>query len=152
MVADRLKKARIDAGMTQGELAEKLDTHATVISRYESGRNQPTIGALYRVAKATGVDVAWIVSEETEEESVTVPKSWWSKLCNLYRGMAVMNPNAEQMPECLSKLTQNQRGHVLIDTTTVLTDLAVAHDGTTISEQITSFDPLAFAKRLFKPA
>lgn len=149
MVASRMRQARIAAGMTQADLAKALDTKAAVICRYESGKHQPTIGVLSRVAKATGVDVPWLVSDEIE--TVTVPKTWWTKLCNLYRGMAVMNPNAEQMPECLSKLTQYQRGLLLIDQTTVLTDRAVAHDGTTISEQNTTFDPLAFAKRLFAP-
>ena len=37
-MADRIKRLRIEAGMTQEELAEHLGTQKAIISKYESGR------------------------------------------------------------------------------------------------------------------
>jgi ribosome-binding protein aMBF1 (putative translation factor) len=46
--------ARGDAGLTQDELAKRMGTTATVISRLESGRVRPSTRTLERFAEATG--------------------------------------------------------------------------------------------------
>jgi ribosome-binding protein aMBF1 (putative translation factor) len=46
--------ARVRAGLTQEELAEKMDTSQSVIARLESGRSRPSTKTLERVAEATG--------------------------------------------------------------------------------------------------
>lgn len=45
-------KARLESGLTQTELAQKLKTNQANISRFESGRVTPTISFMARVAKA----------------------------------------------------------------------------------------------------
>lgn len=53
-----LAKAVIDArnraGLTQLELARKMRTTQPVVARLESGRTQPSMRTLQRLAKATG--------------------------------------------------------------------------------------------------
>lgn len=44
--------ARIKTGFTQKELAEKIGTKQSVISRLESGRANPSIGFLKKMASA----------------------------------------------------------------------------------------------------
>lgn len=39
MTGEQLKKMRLEAGLTQEELAEKIGTYKTVISRWENGRS-----------------------------------------------------------------------------------------------------------------
>jgi transcriptional regulator with XRE-family HTH domain len=42
------------AGLTQAELAEKMGTTQPVVTRMESGRVQPSLRTLHRLAQATG--------------------------------------------------------------------------------------------------
>lgn len=47
-----LIRARIEKGMTQEELARKIGTKQSVISRFESGRANPSVAFLKRLAQA----------------------------------------------------------------------------------------------------
>ncbi len=49
-----LIKKRIDQGLSQGELAEKIGTKQSSISRFESGTYNPTIDFLQKIA--SGLD------------------------------------------------------------------------------------------------
>lgn len=49
--------ARVAAGLTQGQLAERLGTTQSAISRLESGSQTPTLDTLYRLAEVFGVNL-----------------------------------------------------------------------------------------------
>ena len=51
-VIQAILDARIKQGVTQKELAQKIGTKQSVISRLESGRANPSIGFLKRLAQA----------------------------------------------------------------------------------------------------
>jgi len=53
-LASQLIAARSRAGLTQEELATRMETTRTVISRLESGRMKPSTRTLERYARATG--------------------------------------------------------------------------------------------------
>jgi ribosome-binding protein aMBF1 (putative translation factor) len=46
--------ARATAGLTQDELAKRMETTQSVIARLESGRTKPSTQTLERLASATG--------------------------------------------------------------------------------------------------
>jgi transcriptional regulator with XRE-family HTH domain len=46
--------ARVKAGLTQEQLARRMDTTQSVIARLESGRTRPSTQTLGRLAAATG--------------------------------------------------------------------------------------------------
>jgi ribosome-binding protein aMBF1 (putative translation factor) len=46
--------ARVRAGLTQEQLAQRMDTTQSVIARLESGRTRPSTQTLERLAAATG--------------------------------------------------------------------------------------------------
>lgn len=46
--------ARVKAGLTQEQLAERMETSQSTIARLESGRTMPSGRTLARYAKATG--------------------------------------------------------------------------------------------------
>ena len=50
-----LMRARIEAGLTQGELAERIGTKQSAISRLESGSAKPSFDMLVRLATALNV-------------------------------------------------------------------------------------------------
>jgi ribosome-binding protein aMBF1 (putative translation factor) len=54
-VASVLIKARTRAGLSQAELAKKMGTSQSTIARLESGSAKPSLSALERFAKATGM-------------------------------------------------------------------------------------------------
>jgi len=46
--------ARVKAGLTQEQLAQRMDTTQSVIARLERGRTRPSTQTLERLASATG--------------------------------------------------------------------------------------------------
>lgn len=50
----RISSWRLAAGLTQQELAQRVGTKQSVISRVEAGRSMPSISFIERCAKATG--------------------------------------------------------------------------------------------------
>ena len=53
-VAHALIAARVEAGLTQEEVAKRMGTTQSVVARLEGGRMLPSIKSLYRYAEATG--------------------------------------------------------------------------------------------------
>ena len=49
--------ARVTAGLTQEQLAQRMDTTQSVIARLESGRTRPSTQTLQRLAAATGTQL-----------------------------------------------------------------------------------------------
>lgn len=57
-----LIEARIKQGITQSDLAEKIGTKQSAISRFESGTYNPTLSFLHKVADALGAKLKVTVS------------------------------------------------------------------------------------------
>ena len=53
-MARELIAARSRAGLTQGEVAERMGTTQSVVARLESGRRTPSLRTVQRYAKAVG--------------------------------------------------------------------------------------------------
>jgi transcriptional regulator with XRE-family HTH domain len=56
-MASRLKAIRERRGLTQEQLAEKSGVSRTYLARLETGRQDPTLSTLEKLAKALGVKV-----------------------------------------------------------------------------------------------
>ena len=52
-----IKEARKSKGLTQKELGEKLGIGESRVSKYESGKENPTLATLQKIADALGVDL-----------------------------------------------------------------------------------------------
>ena len=57
-IAKTLIAARVKAGLTQEEVAERMGTTQSVIARLEAGNSLPSMKSLYRYAEATGTTPA----------------------------------------------------------------------------------------------
>ena len=53
-LARALIRARVEAGLTQEQLAQRMQTSQSAIARLESGRFRPSTKTLERLAAATG--------------------------------------------------------------------------------------------------
>lgn len=67
-VADRIRKARRTAGLSQQDLAEALGVQVSRLSNWEAGANRPRdLEAVARgVSEATGVPAMWILGFEPD--------------------------------------------------------------------------------------
>lgn len=53
-LARAMIEARVTAGLTQAQLAQRMATTQSVVARLESGRSRPSTQTLERLARATG--------------------------------------------------------------------------------------------------
>jgi transcriptional regulator with XRE-family HTH domain len=53
-----LRQARLDRKMTQEEVAERSGVHATEVSRIESGKRDPQVSTVQRLAEAVGLSAS----------------------------------------------------------------------------------------------
>ena len=51
---EKLMEERIKKGVTQKELAEKIGTKQSAVSRFESGRGNPTFSFMVKISDALG--------------------------------------------------------------------------------------------------
>lgn len=64
IIGENIKTARKKCGISQEQLAERLNTTKAAISRYELGQRNPKLEMLGRIAKATGVYVSDLVGSD----------------------------------------------------------------------------------------
>lgn len=62
---DALRRRRLEAGLSQEELAHRCDLHRTYISMLERGLKSPSLGVVKRLSGAVGVE-AWELVREAE--------------------------------------------------------------------------------------
>jgi transcriptional regulator with XRE-family HTH domain len=63
-----VKELRKEKGLTQEELAQRADLHESYISVIESGRRNPTWGAVRRISDGLGVPLIKLVQRADELE------------------------------------------------------------------------------------
>lgn len=54
-------KERIRSGLSQKELAERIGTKQSAISRFESGSYNPTLSFLFKITEALGAKIEFTV-------------------------------------------------------------------------------------------
>lgn len=64
-LVDALIEARVKAGLTQAQVAQRMGTTQAVVARLEGGRARPSTRTLERFAKATGTSLKISFEPET---------------------------------------------------------------------------------------
>jgi transcriptional regulator with XRE-family HTH domain len=67
--AQLIQDARRAAGLTQAELADRLRTTQSVVSRWERGRDEPRLSTLDRIMRACGRRLSLQVEDDTVDRS-----------------------------------------------------------------------------------
>ena len=65
MIADRIRRARLAAGLTLGALGEKVGVSHTAIQKYEKGLMTPSSSQLLKLARACGVRTEYFFRTHT---------------------------------------------------------------------------------------
>jgi transcriptional regulator with XRE-family HTH domain len=67
-IFDRIRAARLAAGLTQKQLASRLGTHQSVVAGWERGL-APRAHRLPQIAAALGVPVAALITDQSDDAS-----------------------------------------------------------------------------------
>jgi DNA-binding XRE family transcriptional regulator len=68
---DKLRSLRTKAGLTQLDIAEKLDVSAAAIGAWENGRAKPRLTKLGQLAELLGTSAADLMGEDTSEAAIS---------------------------------------------------------------------------------
>jgi transcriptional regulator with XRE-family HTH domain len=69
MFHHNLKRLRAAAGLTQAELAAKLNTPLRTVQNWEQGHREPGLDALRPIARALGVSVDELLADEPAKKN-----------------------------------------------------------------------------------
>lgn len=64
-IAQRIKSARRAAGLTQAELAERIDISTNAVAKLENELMAPSLMTLVNTANALGIDINYLLTDET---------------------------------------------------------------------------------------
>lgn len=83
-LGQNIKKYRKEQGLTQVELAKRIDAIQTDVHRWEAGKIMPSIESIRKLAKALGVSVDSLLFTEKERKHLKVgDKEFLEKLKDL---------------------------------------------------------------------
>lgn len=68
---DKLRSLRTKAGLTQLDIAEKLDVSAAAIGAWENGRAKPRLTKLGQLAELLGTSAADLMGEDASETAIS---------------------------------------------------------------------------------
>lgn len=71
-LADAVKKARLELGLTQEEVADKCDTDVRTIINMEMGRGNPKLKTLFKVVRALKIDARELFDDGPQSDSPSV--------------------------------------------------------------------------------
>ncbi len=77
-IGERIKSARKQAGMTQQELAERLETSYVGISLWESGKRRPKPESLKRIAEVLNIPTAFFTETGNMSEQEVLDFISWA--------------------------------------------------------------------------
>ncbi len=142
VVANNIREIRIAKGLTQTELGKIIGKEYHSVNRWERAKAEPSFSNIESIAQALGVDPLLLMQKKAVER-VSIPRMWLDRFMRVYRGMAVMNPQAEEVPEELLKLTENQPTD-LLTSSYVIQDTCVNSSGA-VTYQSESYSPDAYS-------
>ena len=127
-----LKQLRIQASMTQKELAEKLHVSRNAVFNWEKGKREPGLDRLEKISKLFMVKPSYLLGYETEFikpqnslknslNNITLLKTNNQKLENVVRSFSRLNSKGQEKAveqlELLAKIPEYQKEQLQSDPT-----------------------------------
>lgn len=101
---ERLRKLRKENGLSQAEMAKKLNVHQTAVSQWEQGRTTPDMQTLIKISQLFSVSTDYLLGE-TEQKGATaqgndfVLNEHEKDLISAYRRKTAMQPAVDRLLE-----------------------------------------------------
>lgn len=127
-----LKQLRVQASMTQKELAEKLHVSQNAVFNWENGKREPGLDMIEKIAKLFMVKPSYLLGYETEFikpqnslknslNNITLLKTNNQKLENVVRSFSRLNSKGQKKAveqlELLAKIPEYQKEQLQSDPT-----------------------------------
>lgn len=94
-IGSNIRMVRETTGISQTELANRVGTNKSAISRYENGTQTPSLNTLMRVADAMSVDLVDLIKEKTTLPLGNAVSGFdWMQELNI--NLTEMNPTVRQ--------------------------------------------------------
>ena len=106
LLGARIKKLRNSAGLTQAQLAERVDISDEFLSRMERGAKAPSLHTAEKVARALGVSM----KEVFDFEAVPAADSKTARLEGLVSYLAAVDEAIVQDVQAMAKALVESRG------------------------------------------
>jgi transcriptional regulator with XRE-family HTH domain len=110
-----LAKVRQEAGLTQGQLADRLGCHKMTVQRVEQGLLELSVSLAERIQEVLGVSAAWLLTNDFEATEITPEgRPWYKRDFEMHQvrattwGKAVLPPPKET-PNQLATLTEQYK-------------------------------------------
>ena len=82
-MGDKIKKLRIDAGLTQSQTAERLGISTSTVGMYEHGRRRPDNEMLIKIGKLFSVTTDYLLGlDEQSNEATEIIEKMSSRIRN----------------------------------------------------------------------
>ena len=97
--AEAVRQARLQAGLTQQQLAGRLGTTQSAVSRWERGQDEPRISTLSEILAACGLRLRLQVDADVDRAQIRqplamTPQQRLESVVNLSRTRAAASPAA----------------------------------------------------------
>lgn len=86
---ERLKEARINAGLTQEQLAEKLGMGKSTIAGYEKGNREPSMYTIKNIMDILNIDANFLWQDEMNDSLELIVSSYEWNIIKKYRELDV---------------------------------------------------------------
>lgn len=86
---ERLKEARINAGLTQEQLAEKLGMGKSTIAGYEKGNREPSMYTIKNIMDILNIDANFLWQDEMNDSLELIVSSYEWNIIKKYRKLDV---------------------------------------------------------------
>lgn len=125
---EKLRSLRMKAGLTQLDIAEKLDVSAAAIGAWENGRAKPRLTKLGQLAELLGTSAADLMGEDADPVPFRASGAMVPLLGHSHMGEAVDEETCERMVEVPSSVVEAHPGGYCIHATGSCMDNRYAHD------------------------
>lgn len=127
--SQRFKGLRLRAGLTQAEVAERLDLTNRAVGAWESGRSRPRLDKLQQLADLFGVTVAELMGEDAAEPvPYRASGTMMPLLGYAHMGEPCDEDNLQEMVEVPSDVAERHPNGFLVHAQGDCMDMIFPHD------------------------
>ena len=126
--SQRFKGLRLKAGLTQAEVAERLDLTNRAIGAWESGRSRPRLDKLQQLADLFGVTVSELMGEESEPIPYRASGTMMPLLGCAHMGEPCDEDSLSEMVEVPSDVAERHPNGFLVHAQGDCMDMIFPHD------------------------